>query len=359
MSAESFWRARLSCIEERVSAGVAGVELHWAFRSELASSGLDAAEGRLGRSLWKELRRRGLVSAPGSRLGERFEHYAAIDPHDEDLCAELFAACFERVFSAARLRKYVEVCADPGWNPDLMILRNLGNFVHELQRKGDVAGTALFEGLIRAAQHADSVGAVTYCHASRRVSFGTESNGPDEALVRECFEDSAALAGLNARLRSRFSGGGRTQLRVAEVHADLWRGLAELARVSKGSATIDDLVRALRVDLVSAPRPDGLDVEDFGHVRDSSGVPCESEDFYVAARCAVERAQGLQARARESLLELLDAIWTAAQAGREIAEAMKQLGWAKQTLSDRRRRLEEVLARELRLPAGIFFPQRR
>lgn len=354
MTSSSFWRAPLLRIQEEVEAGVEGRDLHWAFRGRLGVEGSAAANEWLAGYLWKELRRRRLIDVPGQRLGERFAHYSTTDARDEDLRAELLDACFERVFSAGRLRTYVAACADPDWDPDPMIQRNARNFLHELQRAGDPGGTALFDGLRNAAASPERLSAGTYCPDTRTLILASPTGVADPDRVRDCFERTGALEPLLEKLEQRLSGPTHAQLRGVQIEAALALGLTALQAEACGSITIDELVRELRPLLPAEGRRaelhDNLPAVEASTGFDA-GVLLELEDD---ATCAVERAPGLQLRTRGHLLELLRTICSAVRDGRDPELAARELGWAKQSLFDRRRRLTEVLQSELPLAAGVF-----
>lgn len=354
MTSGGLWRAPLMRIEEEVVADVGGAELHWAFRSRLAGDADDEAQKWLAGRLWSALRRRGLVGVSGGRLGKRFAHYPTIDEGDEDLRAELLEACFERIFSAGRLKSYVNACADPAWNPDPMVQRNLTHFVHELQRTGDPGGTALFDGLKTAASTPERLRDGIYCEETRVLRFGTRTGALDGDGVRASFERTGALAPLIEKLGRRQSASKHAQLRGASINAALERGLAALQAEASGRMTIDELVRELRPLLPAERRR-----EDLNDGMPDPGTPGEFDAGVLAllgdaALQAVERAPGLQARTRSNLLILLRTICDAVRGDRDPEFAVRELGWAKQSLFDRRRRLAQVLQIELPLAAGVI-----
>lgn len=354
MNGASFWRELLLRVEEQVADGLAGKDLHWAFRARLGTQGIEQAEAWLWKQLWNELRRRRLVDSPGLRLGPRFVHYAVIDEHDEDLRTELLEACFERTFSGGRIASYVNNCANPEWNPDVMIRRNLVNQVHELQQGGDPGGTALFDGLLRAAALPELARGVQFCESTRTLTFGAGGGALEPDVAGQCFEHASALTVFVRKLEQRLDEGTGVQLRGHEIAVDLARGLSALGAESNGTLTVDDLVRALRPALPKERRAQELHADEE-HTPDAADQPALNlAGLGERALELVARHPGLQARTRGHLSELLHALIDAARDGRDPDEAARALGWPKQSLSDRRRRLHELLESELSLPAGAI-----
>jgi len=347
-------------VEAEARSGVArdastGPDLHWSFRTYLAEDGLSRADQWLAEKLWNEIQRRGLVDQPGNRLGPKFALYTRIARDDDELTSDLLGAAFERAFSSGRLRRYVHDCANPDWNPDIMITTNLKHLVHELQQAGDPGGTALYDGLKRAAQLESVARVVRFDEAQGTLQFRTAEDGAlDTRVLLRCFEGEYAVRKLNLKLQERLDGNERTHLRGDEISAELGRGLVAAAREAGGRISVADAVRALRPLLIAERRREDLTPElPTLPGGDSTGLEAFAR-LGERAFDAVRRAPGLQQRTCEHLLALLGAICTAMDDGRDPQQAVRELGWKKQSLFDRFARLREVLRAHLPLAAALL-----
>jgi len=312
------------------------------------------------------LKRRGLTSAPGALLGH--DGYATLLPRsggDPDDCAlhDLTQDLMVTVFGTRRLVSLLRSSEDPAWDPDVMVRLMAKNYVHDLQRRGDPLGAAIYDGLQRAAQleeARDWVQASGECLVLARQEASLsllrdEEPGIEE--IRAAFGSAGALDELRAKAAAYFGGSEepdgeprRVHLRSRTIDLQLLSGLAALRGAVVVTIPVSRLVEALRAEL-----PDGRP----GHVGGAAELLLEmlpsrlaepslreGSSFLERLRRALEGAN-LRPKVRERLLRILHAIAQAVEDGTDPHDAVRQLGIPKQTLSDAMARLRELAARLL------------
>ena len=310
------------------------------------------------------IQRRGLAASPGALLGH--PGYATLLPSsDSEDCAlhDLTQDLVEEMFVGSRLRALLRGCEDPDWDPDLMARRITKNFVHDLQRRGDPIGAAIYDGLQRATSLEEARGWAQWCDDHILLARQHEEltlvrdREPECAEIEAAFGRAGSLEELGAKVLRYYGGGEEREGTVARVHLrsrkidqQLLGGLAELRGSDEVVLPISRLVEVLRGGLPDGrPSQVGGESEYLLESLPGRGEPAEPREASTLSERvdAAILAANLRPRVVERLLLINRAMYQAIEDGKDPLDAVRMLGIPKQTLSDSMARLRELTQREL------------
>ncbi len=360
----SFLRPLLDLVREAHRSGLEPSELSEAFFAALSAEQRSGLQHWIAELLTSVLKGRGLAEAPGAVLGH--PGYASLLPSSSEEAGgsalhDLTQDLIEAIFGSRRLHSLVSSSENPAWNPDLMARRMTKNFVHDLQRRADPLGAAIYDGLKRAAGLEEAAGWVSWRDdrillARRDASLAlVREVAPEPSEIRLAFRAAGALEELRSKALRYFGGGEecdgevrRVHLRSRQIDQQLLNGLDALRGVDAVTLKLSRLVEALRAEL-----PDGR----LGQVGGASELLLEvqaaperqpaSEEgggLLLQLEAAIEAAR-MRPVVAQRLLRIARAMAQAVEDGADPQDALRQLGIPKQTLSDSMARLRELTAR--------------
>ena len=360
----SFLRPLLDLVREEYRSGLEPSELSAAFFAALPAAQRSALQDWIAEILTSVLRGRGLAEAPGAVLGH--PGYASLLPGrggEAGGCAlhDLTQDLLEEIFGGRRLLSLVRSSEDPAWNPDPMVRRMARNFVHDLQRRADPLGAAIFDGLRRATNLNEGAEWARWCE-DRIVLARQDSSlalvreaAPEPSEIRLAFRAAGALEALRSKTLLYYGGGEerdgqvrRVHLRSRTIDLELLGGLAALRGAEVVTLTLSRLVEALRAEL-----PEGRLGQAGGaselqlklHAAPATEADPEEGDGLLARLEAAIGAARMRPAVAERLLRIVRAMAQAVEDGADPWDAVRQLGIPKQTLADSMARLRELTAR--------------